>query len=358
MRILHVINSLQVGGAEILLYNSIEKFSELFPSANHHVITLFDEGYYFSKVEKKYPSKNLYVTRWSVIPRIFQLRKYIRQNKIDIVHSHLYEATILCRLAMKSIKQARLISTYHSDMHNPYSIEFSHKRLLLDKFTYNDKYYLLFVSEAIKRDNQEQVGARKNFEVLYNFASDKFIYSYKFNPEKQLKIIAVGNLSFQKNQLLAIRAFSLMKNYNITLDIYGEGSLRQELQNQINLSDAKVQLKGTREITSSLLAQYDLFLMTSKHEGMPISLLEALASGLPSVLNDLEMLRETAQNAAIYFKKDSAEDLKDRLLEIYKNKEILNKLSENAYRVSSDYSSEKYVKRLLEIYQTLLSQKN
>ena len=351
MRVLHLINSTTSGGAEILLLKSIEKFNELYPDDVHGVATLFEKGNLISRLPEGTEHFHIGIT-WMNFPlKIFSLNRYLKQNRIEILHSHLFESTIASRLALP--RGVKLVSTYHSDMHNPASIEYSRKRLLADRITFRKKYFTVFVSSPVMRKIVKAV-AMKKYEVVPNFPSSEFKPVYIFNSRRELKIVSVGGLKEIKNYPLAVAALSTLKEHDISLDIYGDGKERDALQKLISDSGVRIRLMGDAQISSSLLAEYDLFLMTSKSEGMPISLLEAIASGLPSLLNDIDMLRETAIDAALFFSNNSSGSLKEKLTEIYTNKNILRTLSDNAKKVSENYSVEKYVRKLHGIYELLL----
>jgi glycosyltransferase involved in cell wall biosynthesis len=351
VKVLHVINSLVLGGAETLLYNSLLKFDELYPGIQHHVIVVYDRGHYYKdRVNARWAYKNLKCTKWNFPSKIIELRNYIKHNGFDIVHAHLYDAMILSRLSLPL--RVKLVETYHSEMYEPGSVDFSLKRLFIDKLTYRKKYFSLFVSERVKQVITSQVAIRQS-KVLPNFPAERFIPVYTYKPDKHLKLVSVGTLRRHKNYPLAIRALS--KFSEVSLDLIGSGILHDELTILIRDSKSNVKLLQTREVDSAFFNEYDMFLMTSDYEGMPISLLEALASGMPALLTDLPQMHETAGDAAIYFERNSVIDLKKKLLEIVNSKTRLISLSENAKKAASKFSASSYVENLFQIYSSLLS---
>lgn len=113
--------------------------------------------------------------------------------------------------------------------------------------------------------------------------------THDFTVEKK-EIVTVGRLEPQKNQKLLINAFSeLAKDFpDYTLIIYGEGSLRNELENYIISKglQSKVVLPGVKNNIQEYIKDASLFVLSSDYEGIPNALIEAMAIGLPCVSTD------------------------------------------------------------------------
>ncbi|WP_026462940.1 glycosyltransferase [Adhaeribacter aquaticus] len=347
-RLLHIIDSVERGGAETLLVNTIETIKKKYPNCEQYLVTLYRGGTLLPKVAPFVKYYNLGLNKYNIITVYFKLRRLLKNLQVDVVHSHLLHSTLISRIALP--KKTRLVSTYHSVFYDPSLVDYAKKELIFDKLTYKPKYFSIFVSDAVQNNIRKAVGINNNYKTLVNFASPAFCPKYKFKQESCLKVIMVGNLNPVKNHKIAIQALHSLVDKPISIDIYGEGILRIELENLINQTGSKVVLKGGQAMSSELLAQYDLFLMTSHHEGMPISLLEAMQTGLPALLNDLPMLRETAGDSALYYKYDDLDDLINNLVNIQEGKLILNRLSENALTRAKTYSAESYLNQLFKIY--------
>ena len=113
----------------------------------------------------------------------------------------------------------------------------------------------------------------------------------KIKYQKVQRIIAVGRLVPHKNQAMMIEAMRILRDefhYSCSLDIYGAGPMGAELQNLINgyqLQD-QVHLCGREIDIFRTAVNYDLFIMTSRHEGTPNALLETMGLGLPVICVD------------------------------------------------------------------------
>ncbi len=116
-----------------------------------------------------------------------------------------------------------------------------------------------------------------------------------------LTVVTVGRLIAIKDQATLVRAFARAGHRDDRLVIVGQGPLREELQGlarDLGLGD-QVELRGLmpREEVYRLLAAADLFVSPSRGEGLPLSVLEAMAAGLPVVLSDIAPHREIIADA-------------------------------------------------------------
>src|SRR5690606_17908609 len=108
----------------------------------------------------------------------------------------------------------------------------------------------------------------------------------------KIKLVAVGNLKEAKNYFYLLEIFNQLKGLHITLDIYGIGYQKKELMDYIQKNELDVQLCGLKSIDPSVLQQYDYFIQASLHEGFGISVIEAMACGIPVILSDIPVFRE------------------------------------------------------------------
>lgn len=145
----------------------------------------------------------------------------------------------------------------------------------------------VFQSKGAQRYFDEKV--QKRSIVIPNpvFVNTEGLTSIK---ERRKAIVTVGRLHPQKNQKLLIDAFSMIADQipDYSLEIYGDGELKEDLQKQIDnlgLSD-KVFLKGTSKQIHKLIYDAALFALSSDYEGLPNTLLEAMALGIPSISTD------------------------------------------------------------------------
>lgn len=148
-------------------------------------------------------------------------------------------------------------------------------------------------------------------------------YHVQRKPHKR-EIVTCGRLEKQKNHALLIQAFAnVVKKYpDATLKIYGEGSLKEMLQNKINELNlqGKAFLMGATNHVEKILETADLFVLSSDFEGMPNALMEAMAAGVPCIATDCPCggPRELF-----------GDDLVKQLVKVDKEDELENSISDN-----------------------------
>ena len=147
----------------------------------------------------------------------------------------------------------------------------------------------VFQTDDAKRYFDFSTHIKETATVIPNPLSRNFITGDKAT-ERDKRVVSVGSLSRQKNQRFLIEAFAQVhKDFpDYTLEIFGEGSLREELQTLIhdkNL-DNVVTLKGSVPNVKDQIRTASIFVMTSDYEGMPNALMEAMAIGLPVISTD------------------------------------------------------------------------
>lgn len=350
MKVLHVIDSLNIGGAESILVQSINEMVAVRPEYKHFIVAVYDLGDMTHEINEQSTIIALQLSKLNCFSRVLFLREFVTKNKIDIIHSHLLDSTLISRIVAS--KNVNLVSTYHSPLHDPAQVNYSNWRYWMDRITYSKKHFLIFVSNTVRDNICKRLRVSENYKVVPNFVSEAFQPVYQYSSSEPLKIVTVGNLKEVKNHILAIRAFSKLKSFPITLDIYGEGHLYSSLKEEIEKANVKVTLKGRAKISSDLLSNYDLFLMTSLYEGMPLSLIEAMKTGLPSLLPYTPTFENVAGQAAIYYDENNEGELSERILNIYKNKRYLEPLSARAIEQSKTYSIDNYLLALIDIYES------
>lgn len=349
MKILHLINSMITGGAESLLKDVIIGFHNQYPFFEQHLITLYGGGKMLDSINDLIKHKDLGLNNFNFILKTLELKRYIKDNKIDLVHAHLYDAMILSRLGVP--KNVKLFYTYHTDMHAPKKPEFSKIRLIIDKITYSKKHYAIFVSQTVKNEILNVIAIKKAF-LIPNFTKNNFLYSYKLSQDTGLKLISVGNLRDAKNYFFTLELFKKLKDINVSIDIYGSGRDYNKLNSYIETNNLKVKIFTNKKITSELLSGYDLFFMASIQEGMSIALIEALKTGLPALLSNIDSFKETAKDSAEYFELNNINDAEKKILHFINNKKDLEYLSKKTIEISHIYSEERYLNDLFKLYST------
>lgn len=136
--------------------------------------------------------------------------------------------------------------------------------------------------------------------IIYNPISDKYTSGSALTGIKENLIVSVGRLSPQKNQKMMIDGFKELLKHKpeYRLEIYGEGEIREDIENYINKSNlvGKVLLKGRCNELQHVYNKAKIFVLTSDYEGMSNAMIEALYVGLPVVTTAVSGTEELIVN--------------------------------------------------------------
>lgn len=348
--ILHIIDSLETGGAEVLLAGTVPALT----SFNHVIVTL-KRGHDFEKALETIPQYCLnYRSKLDLLRSVKRLREIIKKHNVDLIHSHLLTSTFIARLAKP--KQLPLAFSVHNLLSES-AFKISRLSKWLEKLTYKKTNHIIFVSNNAKRDYDQQIGIQGSFDILPNFVEDIFFEKYQtkhYTKHTPFRLVSVGTLKEQKNFSYLIKSLARIKD--CTLDIIGDGPLKSKLNLEIKSHgvEDRVNLLGKQKDLASILPNYDLFVMASHYEGFGISAIEAMALGLPTLLSDIEVFREVAGNAATFFKPNNIEDFISKMNELKSSNKKLALLSKMGNEQAQKVSGKKeYLNKLSEIYYTL-----
>ena len=220
--ILHIIDDFGRGGAETMVVAVIKKLNDY----NNIVVTLYPKNEFGNELKfDKYYCLHLHSPLLTPLAAL-RLRKIIKDNKVCLVHSHLFWSTVVARMGVP--KKVHLVTTIHTFIAN--SIEYRPWAMkVIEKASFKiRKSIIIAVAKGAFEEyfNYMNVKPRKAY-TLYTFVDTGI-----FNQENSIagkentttfRLISVGNLKKQKNHHLLLEAFKELKNENISLDIYGKG---------------------------------------------------------------------------------------------------------------------------------------
>ena len=348
MKILHVIDSLMLGGTE-------NQFLSLLPElARDHDIVLVtlkdadrpDLGQL--PVTRRY---SLGFTGYRSLPQaVRRLRGIIRRERPDLVRSQLYWSSITARLATP--RSIPLIFSIHSTMSADGYLK-RRSSLWLEKLTYWRRHHLISVSKHALDDFERHVGVKGTAEVMTNFVAPEFIgHERRHRPfTPPFRLVAVGNLKPVKNYAYLVEALDELPR-DVSIDIYGEGSERGPLQDQIAVTGIAARLMGARGAMWEVLSDYDLVVMPSHYEGCPNAAIEAMAVGLPLLLSDIPVMHEVSHGNALFFDPEDPKSFIRLMRRILAGEFDLQAMSERGLEiVRTNYLKAGYIERLNAIYE-------
>lgn len=219
----------------------------------------------------------------------------------------------------------------------------------------------IFQTEGIKKTFPIKV--QKNSFVISNAISNKKVYDIDVHNKENV-ITAMGRLNSQKGFDTLIKAFSIVnkKNSSYILKIFGEGSDRDTLQNLIdnlNLHDY-VQLCGTKSDAINDVANSKIFVMSSRYEGMPNALIEAMATGTACISTDCKFgpseLIDDGKNGLLV-PVDDVETLAEKILFLIENDSARENMEKEAMKIRNKLDANTIYKKYYDYFMGVKNEK-
>ena len=191
-------------------------------------------------------------------------------------------------------------------------------------------------------------------KILLN-SKKKNYESFFDNCKNVLKIVNIGRLTDQKNQIIILKALANLKDkLSFRFIIMGSGNLKKNLQNYIDQKNLNENIKiiNFKKNPFPLLKSADLFILSSKYEGLPNVLLEALVLKKPIISSNCPTgPREILEGGkyGLLFKNDNKSDLQNKIIEFSNNKKkyykkvLKSQKSLNKFKYSTNLSKYKFL---------------
>jgi glycosyltransferase involved in cell wall biosynthesis len=279
IRVVCVINELDVGGAERLLADQINHS----PDIEFHVCLLTAaRSVLAAQLPPDVDVRDLgAANRWDPRP-IMRLRSALDDIQPDVVHAHLPRSGAVAALATRGSGRP-MVYTEHSiwPAYRPIT-----RRLAV--VAARTAAIVVAVSEAVRRSCQQHAGIPdERIRTIHNgVALDRLGSAVPTQATNGLRLCAVGSLLPIKGYPHLLHALAaLAGEVDVSLDVFGAGPDLGELTFlawQLRLSDS-VRFRGQSANAASELVAYDAFCLPSLIEGLPMALIEAMGTGLPVV---------------------------------------------------------------------------
>lgn len=284
-KIMFYINAIHDGGAERVMVNLAKFFSEA--GYDTSLVTSFRDKWEYPLAEtvKRFTLEEQEIKQSRLtrnFTRIFKLRKLCKEEKPDILVSFMEEPNFRAILATRGMPVKTLVSV-RNDPNKEYAGKLG---AFVGKVLLPMSDGCVFQTKEAQKWFPEKL--QKKSKIIYNAVKEDF-YQIERRPNRG-EIVTCGRLTEQKNHAMLIAAFAevIKRHPYATLKIYGEGTLRDTLQGQINIMglQGKAFLMGATDNVGKALETADLFVLSSDYEGMPNALMEAMAAGVPCISTD------------------------------------------------------------------------
>jgi glycosyltransferase involved in cell wall biosynthesis len=353
MRVVQLVDSLDAGGAERMAVNLANHLSNKVDFSG--IIVTRTEGRLSQQLQSNVPYFFLNKRNTLDLKALFDFKKIIKKNNIDIVHVH---GTSFFFAFLLKIIFFRTKLLYHEHYGNRLNQGILKNVYLIFCLLFFDK--ILVVNNQLK-DWFQKMGFKKVFFVS-NFAS----FDENVIPQTQLsgiegkRIVCLSNLKKPKNHLFLLKAFQLSnvieqgwtlhlvgKNYH---DNYAENLFNfikeYNLQQEIKVYDVQSDIKN-------ILSQANIGVLCSTHEGFPVTLLEYGMAKLAVISSNVGFCSEIIRDreTGLLFDPDSINEFVSNLKTLVSDSNLRNKISlqlENV--VEHHYSKDLVVHKIIQLY--------
>ncbi|MBU1086848.1 MAG: glycosyltransferase family 4 protein [Candidatus Omnitrophica bacterium] len=371
IRILHIITNLALGGAQKnALYISAnlnpEKYEKYFISA--------PSGFLYDDIAAQNKSINFQflkclkrrISPIQDVRAFFFLARYLKQNKISIVHTHSSKAGIIGRWAAKFAQVPIIIHSVHGWSFNDYlAWPVKAGYVLLERLTALVTTRFIAVSENdINKGLANKIGTAEKYALIrYGIEINKFDQAASQIPSREKpRVGMIACLKPQKKPLDFIKAAAIIsqKNKNIEFICIGDGVLRPKLAKEIQRNNLNEQVKilGWRADIPELLAGINMLVLSSLWEGLPIAILEAMAAARPVIAYDTDGIIEAVQHGQTGYLVAQGDfiGLAEQIQKLLDNPRLANTLGQagRKFLQESVFSAERMMQSMEKLYAHLL----
>ena len=368
MKVLHIITRMNTGGPAVFLDHLTKSMADLGTKS------IIAYGYCESN-ETDYTgthklnadlirvqSLHRSLSPISDIRSFFQLRKIIKTQKPDVVNTHTSKAGVLARLATKSVNgRTPVVHTFHG--HLIYGYFARYKSFV---FTLIEKIMSRFTNVAVAvtaetKNSLTKLGIGRNLPWrVIQIGIPAKVVTQTTAAEQTFKLLWIGRFTQIKDPSLAVKVMKNLSNAGperFELTMVGEGELYEEVKQEAK----NLPIKFTGWLTNPFetISAFDLLLITSKNEGLPLVMLEAANFAKPTLSKNVGGISEfITDNQTGYLVDGGADEIAQRIVELSNNKSSLLQTGINANKLLNDkFSVEIMAKNYQDLYLQLVVSK-
>lgn len=360
MRILQIMPEFGLAGAERMAENLT--LSQLKAGHDVKVVSLYN---YHSAITDNLESKGveiIYLNKKGGIDLsvIGRLRKVIASFSPDVIHTHRYILFYTFLARMLTSVNAPIVHTVHNEAKK--ELNFAYRKINNLLFLIS-KCYPVALTKKIKETIIDEYIGIKDLPIIMNGVNTNNIQpiktDYKASPDS-FNILHVGRFAEAKNHETIIDSFAKFHQQHLksTLTFFGEGVKFEKIKEKVKVDQLTdcIFLKGVSGNVTSHFHEYDVFILPSLFEGMPITIVEAMAAGMPIIASNVGGIPDIITNGknGILIKPEE-NDITKALNELANNEELRKQLGEAALESSKLYTSDQMAKEYVNYYQTLIN---
>jgi len=368
MKVLHIISRMNTGGPAVFLDHLTKSMADLgtksiiaygYCESNE---TDYTDTHKLSADLIKVKSLHRSLSPTSDIRGFFQLRKIIKIQKPDLVNTHTSKAGVLGRLATKSAnRKTPVVHTFHG--HLIYGYFARYKSIV---FTLIEKIMSRFTNVAVAvttetKNSLTKLGIGRNLPWrVIQIGIPAKVVTQTAVAEQTFKLLWIGRFTQIKDPSLAVK---VIKNLSKTepdrfeLTMVGEGELYEEVKQEAK--NLPIKFTGWMTNPFETISAFDLLLITSRNEGLPLVMLEAANLAKPTLSKNVGGISEFINdNQTGYLVDGGADEIAKKIVELSNNKSFLRQTGINANKLLNEkFSVEIMAKNYQDLYLQLVVSK-
>lgn len=332
-------------------------------------ILMISRGSTFEKKAQELKAKALYVTRFLGEADLFaaiKIARAVKSHGVAIIHAHTAHAHALALLAKTLLGgKVKVVVTRRVDFH-PLRGKFG--RIKKWKYLYGVDLYVA-ISQKVKEVLLTTGVPEGKVKVIYSGVDPKRVQGGRSEVLREKysvgeEFLIIGNLSHfvpHKAHEDLIKAFKLVKGkgYKVKLFLAGEGERESYLKDMVKRLglEADVFFIGFQEDVRDLFAFFDLFVISSREEGLCSSIIEAFIAGCPVVATDAGGIPELVKEGltGLLAKRGDPFSLAEKISFALSNKPLMKEMAERAREFAlGNLTAEKMAREYLKVYQEVV----
>lgn len=299
---------------------------------------------------------------------VWRLRHLVRRERYDIVHAHMPLPAVAARLALGGARGPAIVYTEH----NVWS---SHRwpTRVVDALTYRRNTSVIAVSQGVAA-TIAGIGCRPGspeISVIHHGIDPASAHHGVAARRRAREILGlpldapvlgtVGNLSAKKDHknLIAATALLLAEEPELRVVLVGEGALEADLRAEAERlgCESAVHFAGSRSDVPELMPAFDVFVLSSLYEGLPIALLEAMAAGVPCVATAVGGVPETVTDGVegLLVPASDPQALASACGRLLSDDALRDRMGEASMAKARQHGIEPAVRQIEEVYRRTLS---
>ncbi|WP_315320251.1 glycosyltransferase [Prevotella aurantiaca] len=367
MRILQVITSLDMGGAETLVVNLIPRLQDL----GHTVdLCVFDgtETPLTQRLKKESPQTKIYTLGHGVYNPLYIFKLVKIMKNYDIVHTHNSSPQLFVAIA-DLFQQTKLVSTEHNTSNRKRNWKWYRP---IESWMYGRYDHIICISKIAEEKLREYMAGEWLIETSNKFKSITTINNgidvnaiSEAVPCKELlelkenckAILMVAGFRKQKDQDTILKALTLLDKNKFEVWFAGIGERMEEVQ-QLAKSlgvDDRVRFLGLRTDIPNVLKAADIIVMSSHWEGLSLSNVEGMSAHKPFIASDVNGLREVTKGYGILFPHEDGKALANEINQLAESDKYYDEVASRCYNRALEFDISKMVNGYNQVYQKVIS---